>query len=236
MYSVPVRDHLSRGRSCPPRLSPSDTVSEPFSQESSSTPPLLGRSVSSRDENWTILRTWGPGPSGLLTDPPDLPEPLRFASSEEVNGLEWHERTLWFLNHGPGVVRVCRGVPHSKLVEKEVAHNRVLGTSRINQYHACDLPEAVLEHLDMRTFVKGENYKLRLTNDSVAWVVPAREYEARKRAYAPRQPAGPPKRRAVLEALGVKRRGGAIPNLPSALPEADVYLARIHLPATPAVG
>ena len=233
---MPVRDHLSRGRGCPPRLSPSDTVGEPFSQESSSTPPLPGRSVSSRDENWTILRAWGPGPSGLRTDPPDLPELLGFASSEEINGLEWHERTLGFLNHGPGVVRACPVVPHSKLVEKEVAHNRVVGTSRTNRYHACDLPEAVLEHLDLRTFVKGENYRFRLTNDSVAWVVPAREYEARKRAYAPRQPAGPPKRRAVLEALGVKRKGEAIPNLPSALPVVGVYLARIHRAATPAVG
>lgn len=233
---MPVRDHLSRGRNCPPRLSPSDTVGEPFSQESSSTPPLPRPSVSSRDESWTVLRTWGPGPPGLRIDPPELPELLGFASSEEINGLEWHERTLWFLNRGPGVVRVCRGVPDSKMVEKEMAHNRVLGTSRINQYHACDLPEAVLDHLEMRTFEKGEKYKLRLTNDSVAWVVPTREYEAWKRACAPCKPAGPPKRRAVLEALRVKRRGEPVPDLPSAPPVVGVYLARIHLPSTPAIG
>jgi hypothetical protein len=191
--------------------------------------------VSSRDESWTVLRTWGPGPAGLRIDPPELPELLGFRSNEAINSMKYYSRTLFFLDRGAGVVRVTRVSTDMKLFEKEMAHNRIIGHSIINEYHACELPPKVLENLQMRSFEQGEKHTYKATNDSVAWVVPSTDYRAWRNAKDAREKAGSKRPRFDLASLRPKRGERAAPAA-TPLPVVPVYLARIHLPATPAVG
>ena len=192
--------------------------------------------MSSRDESWTVLRLWGPGPAGLRIDPPELPELLGFPSSEGISSMKYHERTLFFLDRGAGVVRVMRVSADMKLFEREMAYDRVIGRTIINQYHACELPAKVMEHLQMRSFEHGTRHAYKATNDSVAWVVPAADYREWRKAKAANEQAGSRRLNPVLESLRPKRGKSQAPAAPTPLPVVPVYLARMYLPTTPDVG
>jgi hypothetical protein len=153
---------------------------------------------------------------------------------EEVRALRKTQRTLVFLGRGPGVVRVINAVRDHKILGREMAHDRVVALAETDPHggYTLPLPMAVVSRLGLRTD-GAKNPKL---NDSIAWVVPTAEYAVWREAREAPPPKPPRASTAVLSALRGRRRQEPEKTPLRRLPPVSVYLAKIQLPATPAVG
>lgn len=188
-----------------------------------------------RTNDWTVLAVVSPGHVGLWLSRPDhallLGIPIR---EEEVRALRKTQRTLVFLGRGPGVVRVINAVRDHKILGREMAHDRVVALAETDPHggYTLPLPMAVVSRLGLRTD-GAKNPKL---NDSIAWVVPTAEYAVWREAREAPPPKPPRASTAVLSALRGRRRQEPEKTPLRRLPPVSVYLAKIQLPATPAVG
>jgi hypothetical protein len=115
-------------------------------------------------------------------------------------------RTISFLARGPGVARVIASYPAREALAVETVRNRLIASARPGDRHLFTLPSPVVQHLGLQVYPRGP--RLRGTDDSLLWFVPAPEYY---------------EYRSVVEAG--KRWAG-----PSGTPFAHVYVAKSLFP------
>lgn len=176
-----------------------------------------------------------PGPLGLWVNRPEHALLLGLPTTNaEAKQLRRVQRALAFLDRGPGVARVINVSRDHQVLAKEMAHDRVVALAETDPHCAqlLPLPPKVVSHLGLRT----DGAKHPKLNDAMAWVVPTAEYIAWKNAREAPPPKSSRSRRAVLSALRVRPREKPRAPPPRDLPVVSVYLAKIHLPITPAVG
>ena len=115
-------------------------------------------------------------------------------------------RSISFLARGAGIARVVATYPAREALAVETARERLLATARPGERLLFTLPAPVAQHLGLKVYAKGE--RVKGTDDSVVWFLPAPEYY---------------EFRSVVD-HGKPWRG------PSSGPFAHVYLARSLVP------
>jgi hypothetical protein len=115
-------------------------------------------------------------------------------------------RTISFLARGPGLARVIASHPAREALAVETVRNRLIASARPGDRHLFTLPAPVVQHLGLQVYSRGP--RLRGTDDTLLWFVPAPEYY---------------EYRSVVEA-------GRPWSGPSAGPFAHVYLAKSLVP------
>jgi hypothetical protein len=115
-------------------------------------------------------------------------------------------RSVSFLARGPGIARVIATYPAREALAVETVRDRLLATSRPGERLLFTLPSPVAQHLGLKVYGRGG--RVKGTDDSVVWLVPAPEYY---------------EFRSVVD--GGKRWKG-----PSSGPFAHVYLVRSLVP------
>jgi len=99
-------------------------------------------------------------------------------------------RTISFLARGSGIARVIASHPAREALAIETVRNRLIASARPGERHLFTLPTPVVQHLGLHVFSRGP--KLRGTDDTIVWFVPAPEYyEYRSVAEAGRSWTGP---------------------------------------------
>ena len=137
--------------------------------------------------------------------PGEVADLLRFRPEEEGPHRE-PSRTISFLARGPGFVRVIAAGPAREALAVEAVRNRLVASARPGDRHLFTLPAPVVQHLGLQAYSRGP--RLRGTDDTLVWFVPAPEYY---------------EYRSVVEA-GKPWTG------PTGSPFARVYLAKSLLP------
>ena len=97
---------------------------------------------------------------------------IRFDPESEPGGTA--ARSISFLSRGPGLARVIATYPAREALAVETVRGRLLATARLGAPHLFTLPTAVAEHLGLKIFSRGD--RVKGTDDSIAWLVPAPEY------------------------------------------------------------
>ena len=115
-------------------------------------------------------------------------------------------RSVSFLARGPGVARVIATYPAREALAVETVRDRLLATARPGERLLFTLPGLVASHLGLKVYSRGA--RVKGTDDSVVWLVPAPEYY---------------EFRSVVES-------GRPWNGPSSGPFAHVYIARSLVP------
>ncbi len=115
-------------------------------------------------------------------------------------------RSVSFLARGPGIARVIATHPGREALAVETVRDRLLATSRPGERLLFTLPTQVAQHLGLKVY--GRSDRVKGTDDSVVWLVPAPEYY---------------EFRSVVDA-GKRWRG------PASGPFAHVYLVRSLVP------
>jgi hypothetical protein len=115
-------------------------------------------------------------------------------------------RSVSFLARGPGIARVIATYPAREALAVETVRDRLLATARPGERLLFTVPNSVAQHLGLKVFSRGS--RVKGTDDSVVWLVPAPEYY---------------EFRSVAE-------GGKTWTGPSSGPFAHVYLARSLVP------
>lgn len=99
-------------------------------------------------------------------------------------------RTVSFLARGPGLCRVIAAHPAREALAVETVRNRLLASARPGDRLLFTLPAPLVQHLGLLVYSRGP--RLRGTDDSIVWFVPAPEYyEYRSIVEAGRRYAGP---------------------------------------------
>jgi hypothetical protein len=75
---------------------------------------------------------------------------------------------------GPGVARVIASYPAREALAVETVRNRLIASARPGDRHLFTLPSPVAQHLGLQVYSRGP--RLRGTDDSLLWFVPAPEY------------------------------------------------------------
>jgi hypothetical protein len=83
-------------------------------------------------------------------------------------------RTISFLGRGPGVARVIASLPAREALAVETVRNRLIASARPGDRHLFTLPAPVVQHLGLQVYSRGP--RLRGTDDTLVWFVPAPEY------------------------------------------------------------
>jgi hypothetical protein len=83
-------------------------------------------------------------------------------------------RSISFLARGPGIARVIATHPAREALAVETVRNRLLATARPGERLLFTLPTPVSHHLGLQVYSRGA--RVRGTDDSLLWVVPAPEY------------------------------------------------------------
>lgn len=115
-------------------------------------------------------------------------------------------RSISFLARGTGLVRVIATHPAREALAIETVRSRLLATARPGDRLLFTLPAPVAEHLGLKVYSRGP--RVKGTDDSLVWFVPAPEYYEYR----------------TVTAAGKSWTG------PSGGPFAHVYLARSLLP------
>lgn len=99
-------------------------------------------------------------------------------------------RSISFLSRGPGIARVIATYPAREALAVETVRSRLLATARPGDRLLFTLPSPVAQHLGLQVFSRGP--RVRGTDDSLLWFVPAPEYyEYRSVVGADRRWTGP---------------------------------------------
>lgn len=91
-------------------------------------------------------------------------------------------RTISFLGRGPGVVRVIATYPAREALAVETVRNRLIASARPGERLLFTLPASVAQYLGLKVTLRRSKLhgaateRLRGTDDSVLWMVPAPEY------------------------------------------------------------
>jgi hypothetical protein len=83
-------------------------------------------------------------------------------------------RSVSFLARGPGIARVIATYPAREALAVEAVRDRLLATARPGERLLFTLPGAVVDHLGLKVYPRGE--RVKGTDDTVVWLVPAPEY------------------------------------------------------------
>jgi len=83
-------------------------------------------------------------------------------------------RSISFLARGPGLARVIATHPAREALAIETVRSRLLATARPGDRLLFTLPAPVAEHLGLQVYSRGP--RVRGTDDSLVWFVPAPEY------------------------------------------------------------
>ncbi|HTP55470.1 MAG TPA: hypothetical protein VML53_02235 [Thermoplasmata archaeon] len=121
--------------------------------------------------------------------PTEVATLIRF---EPPGGAEGRDagRTISFLARGPGLVRVIATYPAREALAIETVRSRLLANARPGDRLLFTLPSPVAEHLGLKVYSRGP--RLRGTDDTIVWFVPAPEYyEYRSITTAGRDWTGP---------------------------------------------
>ncbi len=145
-------------------------------------------------------------PSWLTMQLPGEVADLLAFKPEESGPHREASRTISFLARGSGFLRVIAAHPAREALAVETVRNRLIASARPGDRHLFTLPSPVVQHLGLQAYSRGP--RLRGTDDTVLWFVPAPEYY---------------EYRAVLEA-------GKSWSRPTGAPFAHVYLAKSLLP------
>ena len=137
--------------------------------------------------------------------PNEVADLLRYRP-EEGGPHEEASRTIAFLARGPGFARVIASHPAREALAVETVRSRHIASARPGDRGLFTLPAPVVQHLGLRVYSRGP--RLRGTDDTLLWFVPAPEYY---------------EYRSVLEA-GKGWTG------PTGSPFAHVYVAKSLLP------
>ncbi len=137
--------------------------------------------------------------------PSEVADLLRFRPEGEGAHRE-ASRTVAFVARGPGFARVLASLPAREALAVETVRNRLIASARPGDRLLFTLPAPVVHHLGLQAFSRGP--RLRGTDDSLVWFVPAPEYY---------------EYRSVVE-------NGKSWTGPSGSPFAHVYLAKSLLP------
>ncbi len=83
-------------------------------------------------------------------------------------------RSVSFLARGPGIARVVATYPAREALAVETVRERLLATARPGERLLFTLPGAVVDHLGLKVYSRGD--RVKGTDDTVVWLVPAPEY------------------------------------------------------------
>ena len=83
-------------------------------------------------------------------------------------------RSISFLARGPGIVRVVATYRAREALAVEAVRERLLATARPGDRLLFTLPGAVVDHLGLKVYPRGE--RVKGTDDTVVWLVQAPEY------------------------------------------------------------
>ncbi len=83
-------------------------------------------------------------------------------------------RSISFLARGSGIARVVATYPAREALAVETVRERLLATARPGDRLLFTLPSTVAQHLGLQVYSRGG--RVKGTDDSVAWLVPAPEY------------------------------------------------------------
>ncbi len=113
-------------------------------------------------------------PTWLTTQlPGEVADLLHFHPAEDGSGSE-ASRMIAFLARGPGIVRVIASEPSREALAVETVRNRVVASARTGGRPLFSLPVTVVQHLGLQVYSRGP--RLRGTDDTLVWFVPAPEY------------------------------------------------------------
>jgi hypothetical protein len=84
-------------------------------------------------------------------------------------------RTLAFLGRGSGVVRVVSAVPAGDVLPIEIVRGRYLAPAATTERGVFNLPAPVIQYLGLKVQQRPPR-KLRSTDDTMVWFLPAPEY------------------------------------------------------------
>ncbi|MGB6501729.1 MAG: hypothetical protein WBG19_10120 [Thermoplasmata archaeon] len=91
-----------------------------------------------------------------------------------AGGVKDGGRSISFLARGSGLVRVIATQPAREVLAIETVRSRLIATARPGDRLLFTLPTPVAEHLGLKVYSRGS--RVRGTDDSLVWFVPAPEY------------------------------------------------------------
>lgn len=129
--------------------------------------------------DWLIVKAVHPTSS--TTQIPAEVADLLGIPQEKLATLDKPSRVISFLNRGDGVLRVIANVASGDLYIKELSQHHVVGMGSVAPNLSFNLPDAVERFLRLTTYPL-ERPGLTGTDDSLAWLAPAEEILAYRKA------------------------------------------------------
>ena len=132
-----------------------------------------------RETEWLILKAMHPT-SSTINLPGEVAD-LIGIPTERLAGMEKASRVISFLNRGEGCLRVIFNLASGDLYIKELGQQHVVGFSSVAPNLSFNLPDAVERHLGLTTH-RLDRPGLTGTDESLAWLAPAEEVLAYRKA------------------------------------------------------
>jgi hypothetical protein len=104
--------------------------------------------------------------------PTEVATLIRFDPAAPAGGEA--SRTVSFLSRGPGIARIIATHPAREALAIETVRSRLLANARPGDRLLFTLPTPVAQHLGLQVYSRGP--RVRGTDDSLLWFVPAPEY------------------------------------------------------------
>jgi hypothetical protein len=104
--------------------------------------------------------------------PTEVATLIRFDPGADAAGEA--SRTVSFLSRGPGIARIIATHPAREALAIETVRSRLLANARPGDRLLFTLPTPVAQHLGLQVFSRGP--RVRGTDDSLLWFMPAPEY------------------------------------------------------------
>ena len=97
---------------------------------------------------------------------------------DDLAKLRRPQRAVAFLARPDNTVRVVGMHRHADLVAQALHRNEVVGIAQVTPTNVTfNIPDAVEEHIDMQAYRRsGKDYVVTGTDDTLAWIMPVREY------------------------------------------------------------
>lgn len=131
------------------------------------------------ETEWLIVKAVHPASSSTHL-PNEVAELIGLHPAELAN-LRKEQRSLAFLDRGPGALRVITPIASGALYIKELGAHRVVATTSVSQALVVNIPDAVERFLGITTYPLNRP-GLTATDESIAWVAPAEEVLAYRKS------------------------------------------------------
>jgi hypothetical protein len=129
--------------------------------------------------DWIVVKAMHPT-SSTTQIPAELAELLGIPP-EKLATFDKPSRVISFLNRGEGLLRVIANVASGDLYIKELSQHHVVGMGSVAPNLSFNLPDSVERFLKLTTYPL-ERPGLTGTDDSLAWLSPAEEILAYRKA------------------------------------------------------